>query len=335
MSVDGALVGLDGVSRAFSVAGRQVWAVRDVSMEVGPGETFCVVGESGCGKTTTGRILAGLMRPTLGRVHFRGKDLWRLPRGEFAEFRRSVQIVHQNPYASLNPLHTVERILSAPLLRYHPELGRQGARGRAAELLGLVGLTPPEEFLGKLPHQLSGGQRQRISIARAMTVDPSVVVADEPVSMVDVSLRAGILRVLERLRDEVGVGFLFITHDLAVARYFGRRGRIGVMYLGRLVEVGPTEAVVSNPSHPYTRILLSAVAEPDPRGTRTQQRIAPRSLDVPSLLRVPGGCAFHPRCPWYEPEVCDKRFPELRQLEIGRKVACHLVDERGELPNNP
>ncbi|WP_324715545.1 ABC transporter ATP-binding protein [Carboxydochorda subterranea] len=337
---------LEGISRSFRVGSREVWAVQDVSLEVGRGETFCLVGESGCGKTTTGRIAAGLIRPTRGTVRFRGDDVWRLSREDFATFRRSVQIIHQNPYASLNPLHSVEHILAIPLQRHHPGLSRREARQRAAELLTMVGLTPPGEFLPKLPHQLSGGQRQRVSIARSMTVEPSVVVADEPVSMVDVSLRAGILKVLERLRDEAGVGFVFITHDLAVARYFGRGGSIGVMYLGRMVEQGPTEEVVARPIHPYTRILLDAVAEPDPARTRTRRRIEPRSMDVPSLLRMPPGCPFHPRCPWYEPGLCDASVPPLRAISgrgsrsasregpaaSGRAVACHRVDESGELP---
>lgn len=329
---DRVLVSLEGIARAFAVAGRTVWAVQGVSLAIGPADTFCLVGESGCGKTTTGRILAGLLRPSRGTVSFRGRDVWRMRRREFSEFRRRVQIVHQNPYASLNPLHTVERILTAPLRRHHPGLGRRQAADEASRLLRLVGLTPPGEFLGKLPHQLSGGQRQRVSIARAMTADPSIVVADEPVSMVDVSLRAGILRVLERLRDEAGVGFLFITHDLAVARYFGRRGRTGVMYLGRLVEVGPTEEVVSRPVHPYSRILLAAVPEPDPNSTRGQSRIQPRSLDVPSLLRIPAGCPFHPRCPWFEAGRCDTEVPALRPVADARAVACHRVDEAGGLP---
>lgn len=324
-----ALLRLDGVGQTFRAGGRgHVRAVADLALEIQPGEIVCLVGESGCGKSTTGKIAAGLLRPTEGSVEFEGSDVWSLRGRERDAFRRAVQIVHQDPYASLNPVRTIAQTLSAPLLHHGLARGREAARRRMVELLELVDLTPAEEILDKYPHQLSGGQRQRVSVARALTVNPRFIVADEAVSMVDVSIRASLLNMLFRLNRQLGVSFLFITHDLALARYFAWQGRIAVMYLGRVVEVGPTPRVIGHPQHPYTQALLAAIPEADPRVARTKRRIELRSLDAPSLLHLPPGCAFHPRCQVWEEGLCDRVRPELLPVAAGHSVACHVAAEQ-------
>ncbi|HYN87686.1 MAG TPA: ABC transporter ATP-binding protein [Ardenticatenaceae bacterium] len=325
------LLELAHVERSFQVGRATLRAVDDVNLAIAEGEVVCLVGESGCGKTTTGKIAAGLLQPTGGAVCFEGQDIWRAGREQFRRYRQAVQIIHQDPYASLNPTQTIGSIIGAPL-RHHG-LARNGreARERAAALLETVELTPAGDYLPKYPHQLSGGQRQRVSIARALTVNPTIIVADEAVSMLDVSIRVSLLKLLGRLRDNLGVTFLFITHDLAVARFFAWDGRIAVMYLGRIVELGPTREVITHPQHPYTRALLSALPEADPRATRSKERIQLRSLDVPSLLNIPSGCPFHPRCPLFEPGLCDVREPPLYNLGHGIQAACHVVArERAE-----
>lgn len=319
------LIELDRVSRTFATPGGTITAVDAVSLAFAAGEAMCLVGESGCGKTTTGRLLAGLLRPTAGRLLYEGNDVWEKRGRDLATFRSAVQLVHQDPYASLNPVRTVYDTLSAPLFRHHKAGGRADARTKIVELLTRVGLTPPEDFLGKYPHQLSGGQRQRVSIARALTVDPRVIVADEAVSMVDVSIRITLLDLLLKLRDDFGVTIVLITHDLAVARYFARRGRIGVMYLGRVVELASTEALVSDPAHPYATALIGAIPEADPTVTRTKERLPLRSAEIPSLLAVPPGCSFHPRCPLFEQGLCDVKVPELLPIPGERQVACHVA----------
>jgi len=319
------LIELVGVTRAFKTPGGAIKAVDGVSLALGQSEAMCLVGESGCGKTTTGRMLAGLLRPTSGQLLFEGKDVWTTKGDELARFRRSVQLVHQDPYASLNPIRTVYQTLSAPLFRHKKARNRRAAIGAATELLQRVGLTPPADFLVKYPHQLSGGQRQRVSIARALSVDPRVIVADEAVSMVDVSIRISLLNLLLALRDEFRVTIVLITHDLAVARYFARRGRIGVMYLGRVVELGASELVVADPAHPYSAALVAAIPEADPTLTRSKERVELRSAEVPSLLRLPSGCTFHPRCPLFEAGLCDVQVPELLAIPDGRQVACHVA----------
>jgi peptide/nickel transport system ATP-binding protein len=319
------LVELRGVTRTYTVPGGEVKAVDNVSLAVGEGEVLCLVGESGCGKTTTGKMMSGLVRPTSGQLLFRGRDVWRSRGPHLAEFRRSVQIVHQDPYASLNPVRTVYQTLSAPLLRHRFACDRAQAVSKVIELLRVVELTPPEDFLGKYPHQLSGGQRQRVSIARALTVQPRFIIADEAVSMVDVSIRVSLLNVLLRLREQFGMSFLLITHDLAVARYFARQGQIGVMYLGRIVELAPCEQLIADPAHPYTAALISAIPEADPQVTRRKERVALRSAEIPSLLHLPSGCAFHPRCPVFQPGLCEAYTPPLEAIPTNRQVACHVA----------
>ena len=302
---------LDHVSQTFTTKRGDVPAVDDVSLDLRAGRVTCLVGESGSGKTTTARIAAGLNAPTSGRVMFEGRDVTSLSRQERIDHRLAVQYIHQDPYASLNPTRTLESTLGAPLRANRLVRGRAAVADRCAELLADVELTPPGNYLGKYPHQLSGGQRQRAAVARALSTGPRLIVADEATSMLDVSIRVSMLKVLGRLRDNLQVGFLFITHDLALAKFFGWDGDLAIMYLGRIVEQGPTQDVIANPSHPYTRALLEAIPEPDPDLTRTKLGAGLREADLPSLLAIPSGCAFHPRCPVFEAGTCDQTRPDL------------------------
>ena len=319
------LITLDRVTRSFLVKRQTIKAVDDLNLTITEGEVLCLVGESGCGKTTTGKMVAGLLGTSSGRILYRGQDISKLQGSDRKSYRLGVQMVHQDVYASLNPVQTVFDIIAAPLQRHGLAKGEADTRQQVRKLLETVDLTPADDFLEKYPHQLSGGQRQRVSVARALTVRPSFIIADEAVSMVDVSIRISLLNTFSRLREEMGVGLLFITHDLALAKYFAWEGRIGVMYLGRLVELGPARKVVDEPQHPYTQVLLSAIPEADPDVTRRKQRIPLRSMDVPSLLHLPDGCAFHPRCPAFMGEVCEKRVPQLHRAPSGADVACHLI----------
>jgi oligopeptide/dipeptide ABC transporter ATP-binding protein len=323
--VSESLIALDQVSQVFSTRRGRVRALADVSFSLDPGRVLCLVGESGSGKTTSAKIAAGLHKPTGGAVRFEGKDVWGLDGRGFRAYRKAVQYVHQDPYASLNPVHSVFNLLAAPLQRHGLTRGRLQTLRRAADLLEQVDLTPPESFLFKYPHQLSGGQRQRVSVARALTLSPKLLIADEATSMLDVSIRVSMLNMLKRLRDDLGVGFLFITHDLAVAKYFGWQGHLAVMYLGRIVEFGPTRDVVDRPSHPYTRALLAAIPEPDPDLTRRKTDVGLRSADIPSLYDLPTGCTFHPRCPLMEEGLCEVERPELLGIGDGRLASCHVV----------
>jgi oligopeptide/dipeptide ABC transporter ATP-binding protein len=319
------LLELAAVSQVFKTRQGEVRAVDDVSLQLGPGQVVCLVGESGSGKTTTAKLAAGLRRPTSGVVRYVGQDIWRMEQREFSAYRRAVQYIHQDPYASLNPVHTVFDTLAAPLRHHRLVSSRSEAVRRTSELLTRVDLSPPESFLFKYPHQLSGGQRQRVSVARALTLEPRLIVADEATSMLDVSIRVSLLHLLSHLRENLGVAFLFITHDLAIAKYFAWQGHIAVMYLGRVVEFGPTPRIINAPQHPYTRALLAAIPEPDPDLTRHRERVPLRSPDAASLLRVPPGCSFHPRCPRFEAGLCDVRRPELDPIGAEHSVACHVV----------
>ena len=328
------IIELKHVYRSFK-SGRQIVPVlQDINISVNPLEFLCLVGESGCGKTTTGKIICGLLPPSAGIVNFEGADIASLRGEEYRRFRRRVQIIHQDPYASLNPTQTISEMLSYPLFRHKLASNRRGVLQRVRELLDLVDLSPVEDFIDKYPHQLSGGQRQRVSIARALTTEPSVIVADEAVSMVDVSIRIGLLQMMMDLRDRLGVTIVFITHDLALAKYFAWDGRIGVMYLGRLVEIGHTQQIIREPQHPYTKVLLSAIPEPDPEKTRSKQHIQLRSEDIPRLTELPRGCSFHPRCPWYVDQVCDRDVPELAiplNSASDVEVACLPLQQGREL----
>ncbi len=319
------VLAFDRVSRSFKKGRTAIPVLQDISLRVNPLEFLCLVGESGCGKTTSGKILAGLLKPSSGRVLFEGQDVATLKGAAYRHYRRSVQIIHQDPYASLNPTHSIFDILAFPLYRHKLVRGRSGARARVEELLTVVGLTPVQDIIDKHPHELSGGQRQRVSIARALTTNPSVIVADEAVSMVDVSIRISILNMLMDMRETFKVTIVFISHDLALAKYFAWGGRIAVMYLGRVVEIGSTPNVTQRPQHPYTRTLLSAIPEPDPDRTRQKEHIELRSEDIPRLTELPPGCTFHPRCPWFVPGLCDAEVPPLESVPETRsdaEVAC-------------
>jgi len=310
------------LTRQFGKGKETVTAVDSISFAIEPGETVCLVGESGCGKSTTGRMVAGLIEATSGEVIFEGTNIKRLDSAAFRRYRQSVQIIHQDPYSSLNPTQTIRQIITAPLLRHKKVPNKAAAERRALELLEVVDLTPARDVIDKYPHQLSGGQRQRVAVARALTVDPKFIVADEAVSMVDVSIRVSILTMLARLKKEFDVTFLFITHDLALAKYFAWEGRITVMYLGRIVEDGPTPRQIADPRHPYTQALLSAVPEADPELAQHKRQIELRDAEIPSLLALPRGCTFHPRCPYSLPGQCDGAVPPLEPLPEGGRVAC-------------
>jgi peptide/nickel transport system ATP-binding protein len=317
------LVELRHVDRSFKQGRVMIPVLQDINLTVAPNEILCLVGESGCGKTTTGKIIVGLLNQSAGDVLYQGRPVTEFRGKERSAYRRALQIVHQDPFASLNSAHTIGQILSYPLKRHKMVSSRAELRRRIWELLTLVDLTPPGDVVNKFPHQLSGGQRQRVSIARALTVEPKLIVADEAVSMVDVSIRVSLLKMMHRLRDQLNVAIVFITHDLALAKYFAWEGRIGVMYLGRMVELGSTPEVIGNPAHPYTRALISAIPEADPELTRRKQRMILRSEDIPSLTEIPAGCAFHPRCPFFVPGLCDSRVPPLGDAPGFRhQVAC-------------
>jgi oligopeptide/dipeptide ABC transporter ATP-binding protein len=326
------LVELRHVHRRFLKNRQVIPVIQDVSLSVYAREILCIVGESGCGKTTTGKMIAGLLDQSSGDILVKGRPLHGYTGSEGASLRRSLQIVHQDPFASLNPSHTVEQILSFPLRRHRLVESRATLRRRIWELLTMVNLTPPGDIVNKYPHELSGGQRQRVSIARALTVKPQLIVADEAVSMVDVSIRIDIMKMLHRLRGELNLAIVFITHDLALAKYFAWKGRVAVMYLGRIVEIGPTPDVIGSPAHPYTRALISAVPEADPEKTRHKELPSLRSDEIPRLTAIPSGCAFHPRCPFFQPDICDGEVPKLKPLNEGKQlVACTPLTRFGEL----
>ncbi len=304
-----------------------VRAVDGVSFDVFPGETLGLLGESGCGKSTTGRAILQLERPTAGEVFFEGEELtsqWRRRFGRFGwnprlrELRREMQMIFQDPYASLNPRMTVESIIAEPLRTFDIASGPD-LRRRVQDLMRRVGMDP--RYIRRYPHEFSGGQRQRIGIARALSLEPKLIVADEPISALDVSIQAQILNLLDDLQQDLGLTYLFIAHDLSAVRHIS--DRIAVMYLGHLVEIGSAEEVTRQPSHPYTRALISAVPLPDPEKEKTRKRLRLVG-DVPSPLNPPSGCTFHTRCP-DAVELCSQEAPSLRSIGGGRQVACHLV----------
>ena len=294
---------------------RVVKAVDGVTLDIMPGETMGLVGESGCGKSTLGRAILRLTEPTGGQVLFRGQDLARLSQKQMRRHRRHLQMIFQDPYASLNPRMTVAQIIGEPLETFRLAAGRDG-EGRVAELMRTVGLSP--RFLKRYPHEFSGGQRQRIGIARALAADPDFIVADEPISALDVSIQAQIMNLMEQLQRERQLTYLFISHDLRAIRHVA--DRVSVMYLGKLVEVADAKVIYDEPLMPYTKALISAVPVPDPEIEATRRRIVLQG-DVPSPINPPAGCRFHTRCPWAV-EACREVVPPLAEIKPNHFAAC-------------
>jgi len=301
----------------------QIKAVDGISFQVRRGETFGLVGESGCGKTTTGRCILQLYKPTAGQIFFDGVELSSLSNREMRAKRREMQVIFQDPYSSLNPRMTAGNIIGEPLIVHGLVENKAEYRERVAELLQNVGLNP--YMSDRFPHEFSGGQRQRIGVARALSVSPKFIVADEPVSALDVSIQAQIINLLEELQEQFGLTFLFIAHDLSVVRHIS--DRVGVMYLGHLVELADRNEIYVNPLHPYTKALLSAVPIPDPVLDAQRERVL-LTGEVPSPLNPPSGCVFHPRCP-IAIDDCNQNTPELREVEPGHWASCLRVPGYG------
>lgn len=316
---------VNGLKKYFDITGGifgkkvgEIKAVDDLSFTVREGEILGIVGESGCGKSTTGKAVLRLIEPTAGQVKFEGEDITHLNDEEMRKLRREMQIIFQDPYASLNPRHTVEKIIGEPLL-IHGVKSKKERRERVQRLLEIVGLS--SYHASRYPHQFSGGQRQRVGIARALANNPKLIICDEPVSALDVSVQSQILNLMEDLRDEFNLTYVFIAHDLSVVKHIS--DRVGVMYLGRMVELTDKDSLYDDPKHPYTQALLSAIPSPDPDAVR--DRIILEG-DVPSPADPPKGCTFHTRCP-QAMAICKQIRPEFREVEDNHFVACHLYED--------
>jgi oligopeptide transport system ATP-binding protein len=319
------LVRVKNLVKHFPVEGSDdvVRAVDDISFDIREGETLGLVGESGCGKSTVGRCLLRLYEPTGGEVYFEGKNILELSTGEMQRLRREMQIIFQDPYASLNPRLSIQSIVSEPL-KIHGIGSKSEQKDRVADLLKKVGLDP--NYMKRYPHEFSGGQRQRIGIARALALNPKLIIADEPVSALDVSVQAQVVNLLQDLQAEFGLTYLFISHGLAVVEHISNR--VAVMYLGKIVEIADARALYENPLHPYTKALLSAIPIPDPKQKRG--RIVLEG-DVPTPINPPSGCRFRTRCPWAIDE-CARVVPELREIEAGHYAACIRVEGYEQAP---
>jgi peptide/nickel transport system ATP-binding protein len=303
---------------------RAVHAVEDATFALYPGRATALVGESGSGKTTIARILARLYDPTSGTILYRGEPIKLAGGKAMRNYRRHVQMVFQDPFSSLNPIHTVRYHLSRPLRVFGHARTHEQETQQILSLLNRVSLTPAEQFIQKYPHQLSGGQRQRVAIARSLAAQPEVLLADEPVSMLDVSIRLDMLNLLLRLKNEEQLAFLFITHDIASARYFAEETL--TMYAGQMVEGGPSEEIIQRPKHPYTQMLLSAAPDPDRLSPGKSLPMLPARGEIPSLINPPSGCRFHPRCP-HAMQVCKERFPARTDLGNGHWTHCFLYGD--------
>lgn len=302
----------------FSKENPVVHAVDGINLEVKTKEIFGLVGESGCGKTTTGRLLIRLLEPTAGKIYFKGMDITNLNEEELRKMRRKMQVIFQDPYESLNPRMSIYDIISEPLHVQKAAESLEEIRERVVKVMEDMDLVPPEEFLYRFPHELSGGQRQRVAIARAFILQPEFIVADEPVSMLDASIRSEVAKLILGLVEKFHVSILYITHDIALGRYLCNR--IAVMYLGKIVEKGPAEDVIKSPKHPYTEALIAAVPVPDPTAKRTKIVL---KGEMPSPITLPPGCRFHTRCP-YVKDICKEVEPQLIESGKDRYVACHF-----------
>ena len=318
------ILSIQGLEKSFPVRGRRrsrgskamIKAVNGVDLFINEGETLGLVGESGCGKTTVGRLILRLIEPTKGALVFREQDISNLIGPELLAYRQQVQIIFQDPFSSLNPRMCIGNAISEPLIS-HGLMGKEKARERAIELLSFMGLSP--QYYYRYPHEFSGGQRQRIGIARALALQPKLIVADEPVSALDVSIQAQVINLMEEIREKFGITYLFISHDLGVVRHIS--DRVAVMYLGKIVELSETEELFEKPMHPYTEALLNAVPVSHPR--LRKERFLLKG-DVPSLLHSPSGCTFHPRCP-RRIDRCEREIPRIEEVSPHHVVACHLV----------